>query len=95
MDYYVYVGALFLIAVNIAVSVFCLKRDDLNQFQKLSQTSIVWLIPILGAILVYAVNSNSDNTCQSLDGSLSPTGEHSSAATGNSSSFSGDGGGSD
>lgn len=55
MDYYIHAGALFLIIINIAVSIFCLKRDDLSRFQKLSQASIVWIVPLFGAILVYGV----------------------------------------
>jgi hypothetical protein len=95
MDYYIYAGLLLFLIINILVSVFCFKRDDLSRFQKFSQSAIVWLVPILGAILVYSINSNRDDATQDLNGSLSPTGEHSSAATGNASSFGCDGGGSD
>jgi len=87
-------GAVFLVALNIYVSVFCFRREDLNTFQKSAQSIIVWLLPILGAILVYSINTGSDSKGSSLTGSDAPTGEHSSAASGNSgSSFGGDGGG--
>ncbi len=96
MDLYLTIGGLLLVVINILASIFCFRRDDLNRFQKFTQSAIVWFVPLLGAILVYSINSSIDSSMSHLNGSDAPTGEHSSAATGNSgSSFGGDGGGGD
>ena len=36
--------------LNIFVSVFLCKRDDLELVQKVAQVIIVWLVPVFGAI---------------------------------------------
>ncbi len=41
------------IFLNILVSVFIARRDDLERFQKLAQIAIVWLIPYLAAIGIW------------------------------------------
>jgi hypothetical protein len=50
--------ALFLL--NVAVSVFLIRRDDLERFQKVAQAFIVWLVPIVGAIFVWRLNKKYD-----------------------------------
>lgn len=49
-----------LILINIAVSLFLFKRDDLENFQKYAQILIVWLIPFLAAIGLWLFHRNSD-----------------------------------
>lgn len=43
------------IALNIGVSVFIVKQSEFEKTQKLLQVSIVWLIPIIGAISIWLV----------------------------------------
>jgi len=93
MEILLIIGAVFLVLLNIYVSVFCFRREDLDTFQKCAQSILIWMVPFIGATLVYSINTSSDSSGNSLNGSDAPTGEHSSAATGNSSSsFGGDGG---
>ena len=49
-----------LIALNIAVSIFIAKRDDLDSFQKKTQIFMVWLIPFIGAIGLWFFNKSHD-----------------------------------
>ena len=54
----------FLIAVfllNLYVSIFIAKRDDLEQFQKTAQIILVWLIPIIAAIGLWVFHRSNDN----------------------------------
>ena len=46
--------------INIAVTVFLFKRDDLETFQKYAQSLFVWLIPLIGAIVMWRVNRSHD-----------------------------------
>ena len=50
-----------LIILNIAVSFFIAKRDDLDSFQKKVQIIIVWLIPFIAAIGLWLFNRGHDN----------------------------------
>ena len=57
---YVSIGVLFL--VNIAVSIFISKRDDLEDIQKIMQMLFVWVIPFLGAFFFWQINRNQDES---------------------------------
>ncbi len=66
-----YALLIVLCLLNLFVSVFIAKRDDLERFQKIAQIIIVWLIPVIGAIGLWSFNrSNDDNSTSSgpLDG---------------------------
>ncbi len=66
-----YALLIVLCLLNLFVSVFIAKRDDLERFQKIAQIIIVWLIPVIGAIGLWSFNrSNDDNSISSgpLDG---------------------------
>jgi H+/gluconate symporter-like permease len=49
---YLYVCIGVLVALNILVSIFIFKCEDLEKFQKVAQIIVVWLIPFLGAIVL-------------------------------------------
>ena len=53
---------LFVLAVllNIAVSIFLSRRQDLDKTQKTSQITIVWLIPFFGSIGLWLSNRSHD-----------------------------------
>jgi hypothetical protein len=44
------------ILLNIIVSIFLVRRDDLDSFQKGAQILIVWLIPFIAAIGLWMFN---------------------------------------
>ena len=46
----------FAILLNIVVSVFLVRRDDLEAFQKGAQILLVWLIPFIAAIGLWMFN---------------------------------------
>ena len=46
--------------LNIAVSIFLLRREDLEPFQKGAQIFIVWLVPIFGSIIMWRINKSHD-----------------------------------
>jgi hypothetical protein len=55
---------IFLIAaclLNLYVSVIIAKRDDLEQFQKTFQIILVWLVPIITAIGLWAFHRSNDD----------------------------------
>ncbi|GAA0860305.1 hypothetical protein [Aliiglaciecola litoralis] len=56
--WYVFIG--IAIALNISVSVFLIRRDDLETFQKGAQILIVWLIPFFAAIGLWMLNRSQD-----------------------------------
>lgn len=56
--WYVIVGIAILL--NIVVSVFLARRDDLESFQKGAQIFIVWLIPFFAAIGLWLLNRSQD-----------------------------------
>ena len=49
-----------LVVINTAVTVFLFRRDDLEPSQKYAQTFFIWLIPIIGAIVMWRVNRSHD-----------------------------------
>ncbi|GLX76714.1 hypothetical protein tinsulaeT_00540 [Thalassotalea insulae] len=49
-----------LVIINIAVSLFLFRRDDLEKFQKVGQTIVVWLIPFVGAVIMWVFNRNQE-----------------------------------
>ena len=55
-----YVVLAILFILNISVSVFLMKRDDLDTFQKGAQMLLVWLVPFLAAIGVWLLNRSQD-----------------------------------
>ncbi|MEC7826482.1 MAG: hypothetical protein VYD12_18215 [Pseudomonadota bacterium] len=55
-----YVVLAILFILNTSVSVFLMKRDDLNTFQKGAQMLLVWLVPFLAAIGVWLLNRSQD-----------------------------------
>ena len=50
-----------LIILNIAVSFFITKRDDLDSFQKKVQIIMVWLIPFIATIGLWLFNRSHDD----------------------------------
>lgn len=55
-----YVVLAILFILNASVSVFLMKRDDLDTFQKGAQMLLVWLVPFLAAIGVWLLNRSQD-----------------------------------
>jgi hypothetical protein len=55
---YIAIGIITLL--NILVSVFIAKRDDLESFQKKSQIFIVWLVPVVAALGLWLLNRSHD-----------------------------------
>ena len=60
MSYY-WIGAGTLLILNLYVSIFLLRRDDLEPIQKALQIVIVWLIPFFGAIGLWLFNRSQDD----------------------------------
>ena len=56
--WYLFIG--IAIVLNISVSVFLIRRDDLETFQKGAQILIVWLIPFFAAIGLWMLNRSQD-----------------------------------
>jgi hypothetical protein len=56
--WYLVVGIAILL--NIVVSIFLARRDDLETFQKGAQIFIVWLIPFFAAIGLWLLNRSQD-----------------------------------
>ncbi|MEC9429181.1 MAG: hypothetical protein VX781_07300 [Pseudomonadota bacterium] len=48
------------IILNTVVSIFLVRRDDLETFQKGAQIFIVWLIPFFAAIGLWLLNRSQD-----------------------------------
>lgn len=57
---YLFISVGILVLLNIAVSVYLFKRDDLEKFQKIAQVIVVWLIPYVGAIGLWLFNRSQD-----------------------------------
>ena len=55
-----YVVLAILFILNTSISVFLMKRDDLDTFQKGAQMLLVWLVPFLAAIGVWLLNRSQD-----------------------------------
>jgi hypothetical protein len=49
------IGAAILLAMNCVVSLRIWLSKGLTGVQKFAQTCIVWLVPVMGAVLVYLV----------------------------------------
>lgn len=47
--------------LNIVVSIYIGKRADLERSQKLVQILLVWLIPVIASISLWAINRNFDD----------------------------------
>jgi formate hydrogenlyase subunit 3/multisubunit Na+/H+ antiporter MnhD subunit len=61
MTNYVLLIALAIAAIlNIAVSIFIARRDDLEKSQKAWQILIIWLVPYIAAIGLWLVNRGHD-----------------------------------
>lgn len=81
--WYVIVGIAFLL--NIVVSVFLARRDDLETFQKGAQIFIVWLIPFFAAIGLWLLNRSQDvktTPHRSFGGGSGGGSQHTSAGSG-------------
>ena len=59
-----------LILLNIIVSIYLFRRDDLEKFQKVAQTIVVWLIPFIGAITMWLFNRSQDDSNKPSGGSF-------------------------
>lgn len=57
---YWYITLAIVILINLAVSVFLAKRNDLERFQKGAQIALVWLIPLIAAIGLWLFHRNQD-----------------------------------
>jgi hypothetical protein len=93
--YYIVGGSVVLSLINIFVSALCFRRDDLDVFQKCSQSIIVWVIPIIGAILIYSLNDSNDQANKPHEAVHSPYGEPSGSSPSVNSGFGSGEGGSD
>jgi len=72
-----------LVILNLVVSIYLLKRNDLEQFQKVAQIIVVWLIPYAGAIGLWLFNRSQDDNDNKPDKGMFGGG----SATGSSSSW--------
>ncbi|KKD61698.1 hypothetical protein RN22_04455 [Grimontia sp. AD028] len=52
---------LVLSVLNIVVSIFIARRDDLDRFQKSAQIIIVWFIPFIAAIGLWLFHRSNDD----------------------------------
>ena len=50
MDSSILIIISLLILLNVFVSIYIFRHDSLDQFQKVGQIIIVWLIPLVGAV---------------------------------------------
>lgn len=51
------------VILNLSITIFIARRDDMDRFQKAAQITIAWLIPILAAIGLWLFHrSNDDNS---------------------------------
>ncbi|WDE06732.1 hypothetical protein SG34_007460 [Thalassomonas viridans] len=53
---------------NLLVSVYIFKRDDLELFQKVVQTILVWLIPVLAGIGLWLFHRSNDEAIKPITG---------------------------
>ncbi len=56
-----WIGLAVLVLINSYVSIFLLRRDDLESIQKVLQIVIVWLIPLIGAIGLWLFHRSQDD----------------------------------
>jgi len=59
-EVFLYIAAGLYVIVSVLVSVFLIKRDDLDAFQKTVQTILVWVIPVIGAVIFWRLNRSHD-----------------------------------
>ena len=69
MDYLL-IGSGILFILNVVVSIYLYKRDDLESFQKKAQIVVVWLIPFVGAIVLWLFNRSQDDDNKPAGGSF-------------------------
>ncbi|HEA18406.1 MAG TPA: hypothetical protein ENH88_18585 [Pseudoalteromonas prydzensis] len=63
MDFtYWYIILAIVFLINLAVSVFLAKRNDLERFQKGTQIALVWLIPFFAAIGLWLFHRTQDSS---------------------------------
>ena len=55
-----YIALVAYLVLSLAVSVFLVKRDDLDNVQKVFQILLVWLIPYFAAIGLWLFNKSQD-----------------------------------
>jgi len=55
-----YIALVIYLVLSLAVSVFLVKRDDLDNVQKVFQILLVWLIPYFAAIGLWLFNKSQD-----------------------------------
>jgi hypothetical protein len=81
MDYLlISVGVLCIL--NIVVSIYLYKRDDLEYFQKVAQIIVVWLLPFVGAIGLWLFNRSQDDDNKPSGGSFGGGAASEGAASG-------------
>ncbi len=51
-----FIFIVFLVVVNLIVSIYIFVKDDLENFQKNIQIVLIWVIPLLGAVIIWLVN---------------------------------------
>jgi len=56
--------------INILVSVYLYKKDDLEHFQKVAQIIVVWLLPFVGAIGLWLFHRSQDDDNKPSSGSF-------------------------
>lgn len=59
---YIEMFVFFVLILNIIVSIYIYKRDDLNSFQKKAQVILTWLFPIIASIGIYFFHRNTDKS---------------------------------
>ena len=59
LEWFIFPG--IAIILNVLVSVYIAKRDDLEKFQKRAQIIIVWMIPYFAAIGIWLFNRSHDD----------------------------------
>lgn len=61
-DAFLYGLLLFYLTINMWVSIFVGKRDELEVLQKTLQILLIWFVPFLGALVLWRLNFNHDIT---------------------------------
>ena len=52
------IALILLVIINILVTLKLVEKDDFSKTQKYIQSFVIWLIPYLGAIFIYAFHRN-------------------------------------
>jgi hypothetical protein len=84
-EVYIYCAIGLYVLASFLVSVFLFRRDDLDTFQKSVQIVLVWLIPVLGAIILWRINKSHDISSRNgkaFGGGASNLGSYDSAGSG-------------